>query len=227
MENLKERLTKIDSDTEAVILLHGLTRTGRSMAKTGIILAEYGYRIINQDYPSRQHDIQFLALKYIEQALQECDSAGIKKIHFLTHSLGGILIRYYLAVKNIEKLGKVVMLAPPNQGSEIVDKLGTWELFKRLNGPAGLQLGTDPESVPNNLGLLNFQAGIIAGDKTVNLLLSLLIPGANDGKVSVNRAKAKGMADFIVVPYTHPFIMQRSYVIQQALYFIQNGRFAR
>lgn len=227
MENLKAKLTQIDTDSEAIILLHGLSRTGRSMNKASRRLAEFGYKMINLDYPSRHHDIRFLALKYIGQALSECDSEKVKRIHFMTHSLGGILVRYYLSINTIEKLGRVVMLAPPNQGSEIVDKLGAWRLFKVFNGLAGLQLGTDLASVPNNLGVLNFQAGIIAGDKTINPFLSLLIPGANDGKVSVNRSQAEGMRDFIVVPSPHPFIMQSDYVIQQALYFIQKGQFSK
>ena len=119
------------------------------------------------------------------------------------------------------------MLAPPNQGSEVVDKLGSWRLFYYLNGPAGLQLGTDENSVPNKLGPVNFQVGDISGNKTVNPLLSWLIPGNNDGKVSVSRAQVAGMKDFIVVPYSHPFIMQHKVVIEQALYFFQQGYFAR
>lgn len=225
MENLKAKLIQIEPDSEAIIMLHGLARSRRSMDKAGQLLAGYGYRIINMDYPSRQYEVQSLALNYINEALQKCDHGRVKKIHFLTHSMGGILIRYYLSIKRIEKLGRVVMLAPPNQGSEIVDKLGAWELFKYMNGPAGLQLGTNCDSLPNSLGPLNFQAGIIAGDKPINPFLSQLIPGANDGKVSVTRSRIEGMQDFIVVPYSHTFIMQRSYVIYQSLYFIQQGSF--
>lgn len=225
MEKLKAKLAKIERHSEAIILLHGLLRSGRSMEKAGKLLGDYGYRIINVEYPSRKYEIQSLAVNHIDQALAECDPVQVQKIHFLTHSLGGIMIRYYLTVKPIEKLGKVVMLAPPNQGSEIVDKLGAWSLFKYLNGPAGLQLGTGPNSLPISLGPLNFQAGIIAGDKPINPFLSQLIPGDNDGKVSVNRSQVEGMQDFIVVPYSHTFIMQRSDVIYQALYFIQQGSF--
>jgi hypothetical protein len=90
--------------------------------------------------------------------LKQCESEAIKKIHFLTHSMGGILLRDYLASQSIDKLGRVVMLAPPNQGSEVVDKLGGWKLFYYLNGPAGLQLGTGNNSVPNRLGTGEFSA---------------------------------------------------------------------
>ncbi len=224
MENLTARLKPIAKDSEAIILLHGLARTGRSMNKAAKLLAAYGYKTVNVDYPSRSADIGILAQKYITQALKQCE--GVQKIHFLTHSMGGILLRYFLANQTIDKLGRVVMLAPPNQGSEVVDKLGNWKLFYILNGPAGLQLGTGNDSVPNRLGPVAFQVGIIAGNKTVNLLLSRLIPGVNDGKVSVSRAQVEGMKDFIVMPYSHTFIMQRDAVIKQALHFIQQGTFA-
>jgi triacylglycerol lipase len=227
MENLTAKLKPIDKDSEAIILLHGLARTSRSMNKAAKLLAAYGYKIINVDYPSRSADISILAQKYIAQALKQCDTEGVKKIHFLTHSMGGVLLRDYLSNQNIDKLGRVVMLAPPNQGSEVVDKLGSWKLFYYLNGLAGLQLGTDDNSVPNQLGPVNFQLGIIAGSKTVNPLLSRLIPGVNDGKVSVSRAQVEGMQDFIVMPYSHAFIMRREAVIKQALHFIQQGCFVR
>lgn len=227
MENLTAKLIPINKDSEAIILLHGLARTSRSMNKADKLLAAYGYKIINVDYPSRSTDISSLAQQYIAQAVMQCDANSIKKIHFLTHSMGGILLRDYLASQSIDKLGRVVMLAPPNQGSEVVDKLGSWKLFYYLNGPAGLQLGTDKNSVPNQLGPVNCQLGIIAGNKTVNPFLSWLIPGVNDGKVSVSRAQVAGMNDFIVMPYSHSFIMRRETVIEQALYFIQQGCFAR
>jgi len=121
----------------------------------------------------------------------------------------------------------VNVLAPPNKGSEIVDRLGNWRLFYLLNGPAGLQLGTEPDSLPNRLGSVNFEAGVIAGDKTANPLLSLLFPEANDGKVAVSRTHVDGMCDFIVLPYSHTFIMRRDQVIRQALHFIQQGRFVQ
>ncbi|MGR9014679.1 MAG: lipase family alpha/beta hydrolase [Gammaproteobacteria bacterium] len=227
MENLKAKLKPIAKGSEAIILLHGLSRTSRSMNKAAKFLDAYGYKVINMDYPSQTEDISTLAQKYISEALKQCAVKSIKKIHFMTHSMGGILLRDYLSNQAIDKLGRVVMLAPPNQGSEVVDKLGGWKLFYYLNGPAGLQLGTGNNSVPNRLGPVNFQLGVVAGSKTVNPLLSLLIPGVNDGKVSVSRAQVAGMKDFIVMPYSHSFIMQRVSVIEQALHFIQQGYFAR
>ena len=227
MQDLSSKLTRIEQNSEAIILLHGLKRTRLSMDKAGRVLACNGYKIVNTGYPSTQHKVEPMALHCIGQAVEECEVAGVSKIHFLTHSLGGILIRYYLSVEAIAKLGRVVMLAPPNRGSEIVDKLGNWRLFYLLNGPAGLQLGTAQDSLPNRLGTVNFEAGVIAGDKTANPLLSLLFPEANDGKVSVSRTQVEGMRDFIVLPYSHTFIMRHDQAIQQALHFIQQGRFLK
>lgn len=225
MQNVREKLAKIERNSEVIILLHGLARTGRSMKNAGKIFSEYGYKIVNIDYPSRHYEIEKLALDYIDEGLQKCNLFAANKIHFLTHSLGGILLRYYLARHQIDKLGRVVMLAPPNQGSEIVDKLSAWKLFKYLGGPAGLQLGTEENSIPNSLGSVHFPVGVIAGDKPINPFLSRLIPGANDGKVSVERCRVEGMQDFLVVPFSHTFIMQRDYIITQSLHFIQYGFF--
>ena len=225
MENLQSKLQSVDKNTECIILIHGLARTSRCMNKAASLLSTYGYNIINVNYPSRKLEISQLVKLHIHPVIEKCETEGYKKIHFLTHSMGGIILRHYLSSDNIQNLGRTVMLSPPNQGSEIVDKLGSLPIFYLLNGPAGRQLGTDKDSVPRQLGSFNFDAGIITGYKTINPLLSLLIPGKNDGKVSVERARIKGMKDFLIVPSTHSFIMQRTHVIHQALYFIQNGCF--
>lgn len=206
-------------NSEAIILLHGLSRTNRCMNYAGKILSSHGYKIINVNYPSRFFKIEELSQKYISQAIEA--AGNVEKIHFLTHSMGGILVRDYLSRQNIANLGNVVMLAPPNKGSEIVDKLGRLKVFRYLNGPAGLQLGTNGLQ----LGPVNFNLGVIAGNKSINPLLSLLFKGDNDGKVSVSSAKVDGMKDFLVAPYSHTFIMQREIVINQALHFIQNCSF--
>src|ERR1035437_545512 len=99
------------------------------------------------------------------------------------------------------------MLAPPNQGSEVVDKLGRLSLFRWINGPAGQQLGTSGNSLPNQLPVPPVEVGVIAGTRSINWFLSALIPGPDDGKVSVERTKLAGMADFAAVDTTHTFIM--------------------
>ena len=139
------------------------------------------------------------------------------RVHFVTHSLGGILVRSYFAEQADPRLGRVVMLGPPNQGSEVVDRLGSWWLFGRLNGPAGRQLGTGPDSVPNSLGPVGFELGVIAGNRSINWVNSLMIPGANDGKVSVARTRVDGMREHLVLPVSHPFLMRHPRVIEATL----------
>jgi triacylglycerol lipase len=212
---------------EEVILLHGLCRTSRSMVKMERVLTEAGCKVRNVNYPSRNTSIQKLADDAIGKAVSDCQQDGTTKIDFVTHSLGGILVRSYLARHIIPNLGRVVMLAPPNQGSEVVAKLGWLFLFKWINGPAGNELGTDTNSTPNKLGPANFPVGIIAGDRSINWINSLLIPGRDDGKVSVERTKLAGMTDHIVIHTTHPFIMKDREVIRQTIQFLRAGSFSR
>jgi triacylglycerol lipase len=210
---------------ENVILLHGLCRSGRSMETMERALVQAGYKVWNLDYPSRTATIEKLAETVIGPAVANCENDGASKINFVTHSLGGILVRQYLSNHSIPNLGRVVMLGPPNQGSEIVDKLGGWRLFKKINGPAGNELGTDKNSVPNKLGAANFPVGIIAGNRSINWINSFLIPGVDDGKVSVERTKLVGMSDWIQIPATHPFIMKNQTAIAQTISFLRNGKF--
>lgn len=214
-----------DHSDECVILLHGLVRSNSSMEDIEEKLLSEGYQVVNHDYPSRDFTIAELALSEIPKAIEECNQCQPKTIHFVTHSMGGILIRYFLEHNEIENLGRVVMLSPPNQGSEAVDELSDIPGFDFLNGPAGSELGTDENSVPVNLGAADFEVGIITGNESVNLILSQLIPGEDDGKVSVENAKLEGMKDFLVVPHSHTFIMKSEEVIKQILNFLQNGVF--
>jgi hypothetical protein len=212
---------------EYVILLHGLCRSGRSMIPMGQALTTAGYKVINMEYPSRSASIEKLSDDAIGRAVADCQRKNATTIDFVTHSLGGIMVRSYLARHAIPNLGRVVMLGPPNQGSEVVDKLGSWWLFRKINGPAGNELGTGPDSTPNRLGPANFCLGIIAGDRSINWINSLLIPGPDDGKVSVERTKLAGMKDHIVIHATHPMLMRNRTVIKQTIYFIQQGTFER
>ncbi len=212
---------------ECVVLLHGLARSSRSFSAMKNALSEAGYHVINIDYPSRKHVIEVLAEDYVTKAIAECRSVQAEKIHFVTHSMGGILVRYYLANHSLDNLGHVVMLSPPNQGSEVVDKLGDFPGFYALNGPAGQQLGTLEKSLPNKLGPVGYSVGVITGNKSINLILSTIIPGDDDGKVSIERAKVEGMSDYLVVPHTHPMIMSSKEVIRQTIGYLQNGKFYR
>ncbi len=210
---------------EYVILLHGLCRSGRSMIPMGQALSQTGYKVLNMEYASRSAGIEKLSDDAIGSAVNECQRSGATTIHFVTHSLGGILVRSYLARHTIPNLGRVVMLGPPNQGSEIVDKLGSLWLYKKLNGPAGDELGTDENSTPNKLGPANFCLGVIAGDRSINWINSLMIPGPDDGKVSVERTRLAGMTAHIVIHAAHPFLMCNRTIIRQTIHFLKTARF--
>ena len=214
-------------EPECVVLLHGLARSEKSLLKLERHLESLDFHVVNVGYPSRRESIQTLALKAIKEAGTTCANVGAAKIHFVTNSMGGILVRYYLAHNAIQNLGRVVMLSPPNRGSEVVDKLKGTKIFKWLNGPAGQQLGTDDTSLPKTLAAPRYEVGIITGDRSINPFLSLLIPGKDDGKVSVENAKLEGMKDFLVVPEAHTFIMYDDDVLRQVAFFLKNGKFDR
>ena len=209
--------------SSCVILLHGLARTENSMKKLEQRLADNDYKTVNLGYASRDYTIEVLAQKAITPAIKACK--GQTEIHFVTHSLGGILVRQYMSENEIPGLKHVVMLGPPNKGSEVVDKLQAFPGFHFINGDAGLQLGTGKLSVPNNLGKANFDVGIIAGNKSINWILSSLIPGKDDGKVSIERTKLEGMNDHIEMSTTHTFMMKNENVISQVIYYLKNGQF--
>jgi hypothetical protein len=212
---------------EHVILLHGLCRTARPMKSVEKHLVQARFQVSNINYPSRSAGIEELSEKVIGPAVADCRGEGATTIHFVTHSLGGILVRSYLSRHEIPELGRVVMLGPPNKGSEVVDRLGRFWIFKTINGPAGVEMGTTLDSVPNKLGPVKFCLGVIAGNRSMNWINSCFIRGRDDGKVSVERTKVEGMTDHIVIPVTHPFIMKNREAIRQTIAFLKTGRFER
>lgn len=212
---------------DAVVLLHGLARSPRSMEPLARRLRSEGYAVLNFGYPSRRQTVEQLAREHLAPAVADFVARTGARLHFVTHSMGGILVRVLLRAQTPPHLGHVVMIAPPSQGSELVDRMGAWPLFRAVNGPAGRELGTGADEIPRRLGAVGYPVGVIAGSRSVNPLLSLLFPGANDGKVSVARAALDGMADFLVMPYSHTFIARRVAVMDQVVHFLEHGRFLR
>jgi triacylglycerol lipase len=210
---------------ECVVLLHGLGRLSNSMSELETKLAPAGYSVANIKYPSRSHPIDVLAVDAIGRGLTQCGGERKSEIHFITHSLGGILLRYYLSQNTIPELGRVVMLGPPNQGSEIVDGLLPLPGFGFIGGPAGVALGTGEGSIIDSLGPVDFNLGIIAGSTNINPLEFLFIAGPSDSIVSIESTKVRGMNAHIVLPVTHTFMMRNNEVIEQAIHYLKTGSF--
>ena len=211
---------------EGVILLHGLARTRRSMRSLAAFLGHRGYRAVNVGYPSCQYPIETLAQSAIPPAIAALRQQQAETIHFVTHSMGGILLRAFLASEPLPELGRTVMLCPPNQGSELVDCLGRFTWFRLMFGSAGGQLGTGPDQLPARLGPATFPVGILTGDRPP-IGLARFFPGPNDGRVSVARAQLAGMDDFLVLPCGHSLIMRHQKVQEQVAAFLEHGRFVR
>ena len=209
---------------QCVVLLHGLARTSLSMELMAWSLEDRGYRVANIDYPSRDYRIEELAPIAIEAGLDECRGSD-KAVHFVTHSLGGILVRQYFSEHDFPNLGRVVMLAPPNQGSGAVDEMQDFPGFDWLNGPAGYQLGKGADSVPLRLGTPDFEFGVIAGDRTIDPVTSAVLDDPDDGRVSVSDTHLEGMKDFRLVGASHAFIMQKREVMRLVRNFLEHGTF--
>jgi len=214
---------------ERVVLLHGIFKTSRSMAPVTKMLSREGYETLSVDYASTTASLDSIAdtlrATILHDAFWEQSAAPV---HFVTHSMGGLVIRRFLHkfkdTLPVGKIGRVVMIAPPNGGSEIADFVHQWPLYSRLYGPAGMELTTIAQGLPRDD--VYYDLGIIAGtNKWLYLLSSLLIKGPNDGRVSVARTKYNGMKDHASVRGTHPFMMMRRDTKAQTIYFLKHGVF--
>jgi hypothetical protein len=209
---------------DCIVLLHGLGRTSHSMSALEKHLKQDGYVVVNHSYPSTKANIDQLS-SVVGKGIEECRSHKVVAINFVTHSLGGILVRDYFQSNVVPEARRVVMLGPPNHGSEVTTRNKNKWWYKLFTGPAGQELGVEPTSKPNQLAKIPLEVGIIAGAKSLDPWFSSDIKGQNDGKVSVESAKIEGMKDFIKVPHSHTFMAESSDVCKQVSYFLSQGKF--
>ncbi len=211
---------------EIVIILHGIFRTHKHMQPLADYLQKEGYEVLNLDYPSTKYSLNEL----IDLAVKDIDSRITDKtrtINFVGYSMGGLLVRGIIAKNRPEQLGRVVLLGTPNHGSEVTDFLKDHFLYKKFYGLAGQQLGTkDSQNLQPLFGKVDYELGIIAGNFTIDPFSSYLIPGIDDGKVSIESTKLEGMKGHVVVSASHTFFPSNEEVQRHMLNFLKNGIFS-
>jgi alpha-beta hydrolase superfamily lysophospholipase len=209
---------------QCVVVLHGMARTRFYMRLIEQDLEKAGYTVVNESFPTRKETIEQLAQR-VDGLVQQCRDTGATRIHFVTHSLGGLVVRYWLSGHALPEAGRFLMLGTPNRGSEVADHYMHSRWYRLTTGPAGLQIGTAPDSLPNRLGPPPMETAVIAGSRSASPALSRLFGGPNDGKVSVASTPVPGMVDFLVVDNSHYFLTRSSEVLRQMRAFLATGRF--
>jgi pimeloyl-ACP methyl ester carboxylesterase len=206
-----------------VVLLHGLGRSSANMLILKWRLQSRGYGVCNVGYDTRAESIEAATDSVFDSIRERGGEAG--PVHFVTHSLGGLVLRCLLDRHAIPSAGRAVMLAPPNRGSEIADSIRSSTLARGLFGPLLGQLGTRPQDIPRSLPVPSIPFGIIAGTHWINPIGPFLLSGPHDGTVTVASTRLEGMSDHLVVPHTHTFIMNPPEVARQVDQFLRRGRF--
>ncbi|WP_223670793.1 esterase/lipase family protein [Kangiella shandongensis] len=212
---------------EAVILIHGMGRSHRSMRKLEVFLKAKGYVTYNRSYPSTVANVERSAVHYINSALANISHESISTVHFVTHSLGGLLVRYFLSNHQMKKLGRIVMLSPPNQGSEVAERYRKHFWYKWITGIPGQQLYQNNNPLLKELKPLKTEVGIIAGTRSSDPWFNHAFEHPHDGKVSVNGAQLPEMKQMIQVPHGHTFIMNKASVKNHIANFLATGNFYR
>ena len=216
-----------DSD-KTVVMLHGLGLRSWAMERLAGSLRSDGFRVVNLSYPSRTVPIEKLASEWLPAQLHAAGLGENARVDFVTHSMGGIILRLYRRDHPDAHGARAVMIAPPNDGSAVVDHLKGFAPFQWFTGVNGDRLGTDSASVPRTIGAwppAGGELGIIAGDSTLNPLFSSWLGGPNDGKVAVASTRLAGMTDFIVLHHSHTWLQWRGDTSEQVRAFLHTGHF--
>lgn len=210
---------------ECVVLVHGLWRSGWAMRSIATDLEEYGYHTVSNSYPSTEMSIPDIAEQFVPPAIEECRQKGSTRIHIVSHSMGGIVARQYLQTHKLPDGSKVVMLSPPNQGSELSEKFGEDAWYQYFVGPAGASLSKKRHGIISGLHALHESVGVIAAYRNWSLWPNDWLPQPNDGTVSVESMKLPEMDDFILINSGHATMRFNSEIHAQIRSFLKNGLF--
>ena len=222
LEQIKQKQNLAPLQGRAVILIHGMGRSSKTWPRIASELEEQGAIIVGFDYPSTQCSITESA-EYLHQVIESLD--GVTEIDFVCHSMGGLVVRAYLAQHDDERIDRMVMLAVPNQGAEMADLIGGWPLYRWICGPGGCQLGTDPEGLIAELPTPEFDFAVIAAGRGTETGYNPLIAGDDDGTVTVASTRLPGAADFMQINgVMHSFLMFDERVVEATIRFLETGK---
>lgn len=227
LEECRTRLAEIRQrddlppmEGRAVILVHGIIRSSKSFSKMESVLRDAGYHVFGFDYPSTRVEIPTSA-GYLHQAIDSLE--GVTEINLVGHSMGGLVVRSYLKEHRDPRIKRMVMLGVPNQGARIASLLQTNVLYRTLYGPAGQQLIEDPDGMIAELPTPDFEFAIISGARGNAQGFNPLVPGDDDGTVSLESTRLPGAADFLTVKAMHSFLMNAPEVITATERFLMTG----
>ncbi|HEX2854571.1 MAG TPA: alpha/beta fold hydrolase [Opitutaceae bacterium] len=218
----------VATEPGTVVLLHGIGLRSWTLCRLERALERDGYRVVNLTYPSRTMPIEKIGREWLPAKMRE-RGVGEGPLYFVSHSMGGIVIRMWLRECGVPaNLRRVVMLAPPNLGSAVADRMKNFAPYRWFLGENGLRLGTGENSVPRSLGPWPAGAaelGVIAGDYSINPLFSAWLREPNDGAVAVANTRLEGMSDFLVLHRSHTMLPWRGETLKQVSAFLRHGHF--
>ncbi len=219
------RLTASTQSDECVILVHGLRGSSSSFESLQQRLTKEGYAVLLIDYPSTKFTIPTLANSLFSEVLARSGPEQFDSLHVIAHSMGAIMVRYYLQEHALDRLGRVVFLSPPNHGIELINRFDWCAWFRKFNGPGGMQLAAGDTNFVESLQPPDYPVGILMSSRSINPVASMFIPGKDDGRVSIKSAKLEGMRDFKLISTNHHVIMRKQATISAAIHFLKNGYF--
>ena len=214
-----------NSGNDYVVLMHGLWNSSSRMKKFEDYFSNKGYQVLNIDYPTTETPIQSIESRYLGPIINAIPFQTGQKVHFVTHSMGGLVLRDYLRKNQLPQLGRIVMISPPNGGSEWANLLINNAFYRWAAGPAAFDLRTVDNDFLSKLGAVTYELGIIAGNKTYAESFQDVIPGPDDGMVGVESMKLPGMRDLIIIHEHHRGLTWNLEAMNQAWFFIKSGQF--